>query len=331
MAESEHSSGPAADGQGGGRTGLSELVVAGGGASGQGASDPRASGGPDITGHDASGRDTPGQTIGGQAVSGQSAGGQAAEVWLDELRAAMMFLTRLPVRIRGSVTADLQPRGMTWFPLVGAFLGLVVGATYLVGHLIGLPPMLSALVAIAVLVAVTGALHEDGLADVADGFGGGGSAEEKIAIMRDSRVGSFGVVALVLSIAVRAAALGALERPLAVVTAAIIAATLSRTALVVVARWSRPAGAGGPGLAAGFGRPTLQRTLMAVLLGLVIPYLMVVLGGSALVPVVAAAAVAVWGVLFLAKRQIGGHTGDVLGAVQQAVETAVLLVLVAWR
>src|SRR5204862_794236 len=94
------------------------------------------------------------------------------------------------------------------FPLVGAGVGAIAALTFLVAELLGCGSAPAALLAVAAGLAVTGAFHEDGLADTADGFGGGKSREEKLAIMRDSRHGSFGVIALVLRGGLRAAALG---------------------------------------------------------------------------------------------------------------------------
>jgi adenosylcobinamide-GDP ribazoletransferase len=118
------------------------------------------------------------------------------------------FYTRLPVVFRGGEArafADSQ-----WAaPLAGAVVGLICGVGLWVSVLLGLPATVAAALALALGVALTGALHEDGLADTADGFGGGRSREEKLAIMRDSRSGAFGVVAICLSLLIRWAALAA--------------------------------------------------------------------------------------------------------------------------
>lgn len=240
--------------------------------------------------------------------------------------AAIIFLTRLPVRFPGVMPDDLHGRAIGWFPLVGALIGLAGAAVHAGATMVGLPPMLAAPIAIAAMLLLTGALHEDGLADVADGFGGGRDRAAKLEIMRDSRVGTFGAAALVLSLGVRAVALAYLATPVAVVAALVAAGAGSRAALPAVAGWLDPARS--DGLAASQGRPKGSRVLMALGFGLAVPLL--VLGGDAL-PVLAAGAVAALAMAALARRQIGGYTGDVLGAVQQMVEITMLLTLVAYR
>jgi len=245
--------------------------------------------------------------------------------WGDEICAALALLTRFPVSIRGPMPDDLNGRAMLWYPVAGILVGLCVAAAYLVAYLFGLPEVLAALIAVVVAVVVTGGLHEDGLADVLDGFGGGLNREDKLTIMRDSRVGNFGVLALLLSVGLRAGALAGLATPGAVGYGYIAAAALSRAAMVPVV-WLIPS-ARHDGLGAGVGRPSLQRTVGAVLLGAVIAWLCV---GWVALAAMLVAGLATAGVAALAHQQIGGYTGDVLGTVQQVVEIVVLVMLVAW-
>jgi adenosylcobinamide-GDP ribazoletransferase len=182
------------------------------------------------------------------------------------------------------------------------------------------------LVALAALVVLTGALHEDGLGDVADGFGGGRSRDDKLRIMRDSRVGTYGVVAIVFSLGLRAAAVAALP---AVLGAAgiIAAAALSRAMLPAILRWlpsARPAGMG-----AEAGRPQLQAVVVATVIGGLIA--LIALGPLTALLAVVLATTGAAAVALLARQQIGGHTGDVCGAAQQTAEVAALLAVVAWR
>ena len=190
---------------------------------------------------------------------------------------------------------------------------------------IGLPPWIAALLALGVTVWLTGALHEDGLADAADGFGGGRDRERKLAIMRDSRIGSYGVLALILSLGLRAAALAALAEPAAVM-AALIAVHAAARAPLPLAMAAAPL-ARGSGLAAATGRPGLLPALIALALGLAVA--MLALGPAAGAASWLVASVAAVIVLALARAQIGGYTGDVLGAIEQAGEIAALLCLVA--
>ena len=254
----------------------------------------------------------------------------AADRW-SELRAAAGFLTVLPggpeTPVGEAAPSDGFLHGaMAMFPLVGAGVGVVAGAVLILAHGLGLPPLVAAFIALAVLVVVTGALHEDGLGDVADGFGGGRTRDDKLRIMRDSRVGTYGVVAVVFSLGLRAAALAALPAVFGA-AAVIAAAALSRAMLPGILRWLPPARPAGMGVEAG--RPQMQTVVVAATIGGLIA--LIALG---LVAALLAAALAVLGaaaVALLARRQIGGHTGDVCGAAQQTAEVAALLAVVAWR
>src|SRR5690242_14714362 len=131
----------------------------------------------------------------------------------DEFAIATALLTRLPVG--AALPADGAIAASGWaFPLVGAGIGGLAALAFLAAELVGCGSALAGLLAVAAGIAVTGAFQEDGLADAADGFGGGTSRDDKLRVMRDSRHGSFGVVALVLSIALRAAALGTIGEPI---------------------------------------------------------------------------------------------------------------------
>ncbi|HYD69111.1 adenosylcobinamide-GDP ribazoletransferase [Azospirillum sp.] len=244
--------------------------------------------------------------------------------WLDEIALATVFMTRLPVRLRLDPEVDLHARSMGWFPLVGAAVGLLAGGVYALALGLNLPAMAAALLALAASAWVTGALHEDGLADVADGFGGGRSRERKLEIMRDSRVGSYGVLAVVFSVGLRASALAALAEPVVVVGALAAAGACSRAVLPALAWTLMPARR--DGLAANHGCPPSKRVALALAIAAVVALLAV---GKAVLAVAVAGALAAAVVGFLALRQIRGYTGDVLGAAQQAAETAILLTLVA--
>ena len=191
---------------------------------------------------------------------------------------------------------------------------------------LGLPPWPAAVVALATTIWLSGALHEDGLADVADGFGGGRTREAKLAIMRDSRIGSYGALALVLAVLARAGAIAALAEPAAVAAALVAAGAVSRGALPAVMAALPQARA--DGLAAKAGRPHPLRAAAALLIAALIA--LVLLGGTA-PAALAAGALAALAVALLARRQIGGHTGDVLGAVQQLTEIGVLFGVLAAR
>lgn len=239
-----------------------------------------------------------------------------------ELGAALGLLTRLPLG-RWPMPADAAgfARAAWAYPLVGALAGGVAGGAQALLVAFGLPPALAAPWSLAVLLLLTGALHEDGLADMADGFGGGRDRARKLAIMRDSRIGSFGALALLLSLFLRGAALALLPSPLLMMAAA---GALSRAALLVPLGLLPPARA--DGLAAGLGRAGVAPGLAV---GAALAFLLLPPGGafSALL----AAVLAGLGVALLARRQVGGHTGDVLGGCAVLAECAVLTALLLGR
>jgi adenosylcobinamide-GDP ribazoletransferase len=239
--------------------------------------------------------------------------------WRDDLGTALRFLTRLPLRI-GIPSGDLS-RAVRVFPVVGVAVGLLGALAARIGDGMGLPALAAALVAVGATVLLTGALHEDGLADTADGFGGGASRERKLEIMRDSRSGAYGVLALVFSVGLRAAALAALIPPDRAVGALVAAHAVSRGLLPAVMRFLDPARV--DGLAARAGRPEAWAVLWS--LGIAALVALLCLGPVGGVAALFWAVVAVTGLAALARRQIGGYTGDVLGAAQQVGEIVMLL------
>lgn len=259
----------------------------------------------------------------GQADLAQVAGAVRGE-WR-ELRCALGFLTVLPIgplaQERGGA---FLARAVAWFPVVGALIGAAAGLSFIVAAALGLPAPAAALIALATAAALSGGLHEDGLADLADGLGGGRSAADRLRIMRDSRIGSFGALAIVFSIAVRAALLAGMASPPAAV-ALVAAGALSRAPLPAIVRFLSPARSSG--MAADAGRPDAVRTLAAV--GIALALAVAVLGVGSGLAAGAGSAIAAAGVAMLARRKLGGHTGDVLGGAQQAAEAAVLAAVVA--
>jgi adenosylcobinamide-GDP ribazoletransferase len=243
--------------------------------------------------------------------------------WLDDLRTAVAFLTRLPMpHPMGPMPANFV-RAQRMFPLVGAAIGGAVGIVCLGMRMMGVPDLAAAALALGASAILTGALHEDGLADVADGFGGGRDPAAKLEIMRDSRLGTYGALILMVSFATKLSALAAL--PDAVVVQSLIAAhALARGALPAM---SSLAYARKDGLAANAGRPDPATVAMAGVFALIIALLALPWFdalGAALVAVAAAI-----GMAWLAQRQIGGQTGDVLGGAEQVAETAILVTLAA--
>jgi len=244
--------------------------------------------------------------------------------WLDDLRTAVAFLTRLPMpHPIGPMPANFV-RAHRMFPLVGAAIGGAVGLLFLGMRAIGVPDLAAAALALGASAILTGALHEDGLADVADGFGGGRDPAAKLEIMRDSRLGTYGALILMVSFVTKLSALAVL--PDAVVIQSLIAAhALARGVLPVMSM--KLTYARKDGLAASAGRPDLATAVTAGAFALVIALLSLPLL-DALLAALASCAVAA-GMAVLAQRQIGGQTGDVLGCAEQLGETAILVLLAA--
>lgn len=224
------------------------------------------------------------------------------------------------------------PRALPWFPAVGALVGLVVGAVAAVGAA-AVDPLTGAAVAVAVGALVTGGLHEDGLADTADGFGGGWTVEQRLTIMDDPRQGTFGVLAIVASVAIRVAALAHLAgdrtgsaTAWTVVLVAPVVHLAARGWAVAALVSTPPARGDGLGRTAAAGGPHLGLTLA---LAAWAAAGLVVAGPAAGAAALAAGAVAAVAVVALARRKIGGLTGDVAGAVEQLAEMAALVAVAA--
>src|SRR3954468_23724828 len=263
-----------------------------------------------------------------------------------DLAAALRFCSRLPIPpLPGEADPHAVPdirRLARMLPVAGATIGAFGGAVLFIALALGLGPWVSAALAIAALTVVTGAFHEDGLADAADGFGGGATRERRLDIMRDSRIGSFGAAALILAFALRIAALATLAArldalrgggaggpagaPLGAAAAVVHAAALSRTAELIPLALSPSART--DGASASFGRPSPAALARAALIAAAVALLLVLAAALPLTGVALgfglAAAVA-FGMTRLSNRLIGGQTGDVAGAVQQLGEIAALI------
>jgi adenosylcobinamide-GDP ribazoletransferase len=241
---------------------------------------------------------------------------------LGGLLGAVSFLTRVPTGTGVAQPAEIA-RFVPWFPLVGALVGAVVGGLNAAAAQL-LPPLVAAAVAVTAGVGLTGAFHEDGLGDTADAFMGGGDREDTLRILKDPRLGTFGVVAVAASLLLRVAAVAALA-PTSALAALPAAHAVGRAAAVGVMAAFPPAA--GTGLGAASARALGGRqALLGVATGLL---LAVALLGAWALPAAAVAGVAAVGLGRLARRRIGGVSGDVLGAVQQAGEILTLLVAVA--
>jgi adenosylcobinamide-GDP ribazoletransferase len=244
---------------------------------------------------------------------------------------ALRFLTRLPVPFVRTVDPPPLRDAMYMFPVVGLLVGAIVAGALILAHLARLPDLFCALFALAVSAMLTGAFHEDGLADVADGFGGGATREARLEIMKDSRIGTYGTLILIITVLARAALLTAfLKLPALSVLVLVAGAAAFSRALMVDLLWAtRPARPGGLSVMAG--QPSRNTTLLALAIGGLAAgiggTLILSLEASVLALIAGGLALAV--VRALAMRKIGGQTGDVCGAGQVLSETAILAVYAA--
>ena len=232
-----------------------------------------------------------------------------------EAQVAVLFLTRLPAG-RLPATVPTVAEAAWAFPLAGLLVGLISGVVFISAATV-LPALPSAGLALAASALVTGALHEDGLADLADGFGGGRDKEAKLAIMRDSNIGSYGVVALILVLGLSATAM----TEAASLALFLAIGTFSRAAMVAALALMPPARADGLGHGA-----TLKPGWR---LGAAFAIALIVLLATGAAGALIAIAVAATVVAALAMHQIGGQTGDVMGAIQKTGETAAWLTAAA--
>lgn len=240
---------------------------------------------------------------------------------LRDLAAATSLLTRLPIHLPAAAYTRGAQGAWCW-PLIGLMLAGLAGFVATACQAIGIQHEISGFLTLLTLVILTGAIHEDGLADVADGFWGGHDRSRRLAIMRDSRIGAYGVTALVLGLGLRAITLISLD--VFMIPALFAAAALSRAAMVVTMAVLPHARA--DGLSHATGRPTAITVAIACAIALAAAIL---LTGKAALPAILATALTAAIAMQIAREKIGGQTGDVLGATQQITEIAALITLSA--
>ena len=232
---------------------------------------------------------------------------------------ALVLLTRLPLPSLPKSAFERQAQAAWAFPLVGLVVGCVAALVALIGLGAGLSAGVVAGLCLAAQIVVTGAMHEDGLADTADGFWGGWTHERRLEIMKDSQIGTYGVLALILSVGLRWSALTVILQ--LGVWPILAVAVLSRAALPLMMRLpqARPGG-----LSDSVGQPPLAAAGVSLAIGL---GALVLIAGGATAPLILAAILATTACAALARAKIGGQTGDVLGATQQVTEISALLAL----
>jgi adenosylcobinamide-GDP ribazoletransferase len=238
-----------------------------------------------------------------------------------DLKIAILFYTRLPIPEPAAISGADFARASWAGPVAGVIVALIGALAFALARAVGLPPLPAAALTLTATVLATGGLHEDGLADTVDGFAGG-TRERKLEIMRDSRIGTYGACGLMLSLLLRTCALASLADPAQVAAALIAAHAGARAGLPAFMMIMPPARSNG--LSAAAGRPAVEVCVIAGLLGMAA----LVFGLGLLHGLVAIVllVIAMAGMMRLCARQIGGQTGDTLGALEQTSEILVLLV-----
>lgn len=240
------------------------------------------------------------------------------------MRAASGFLTRLPLGGARDVSGADVARGAWAFPLVGAALGAAVAGVALAADL-ALPPLAAAALAVAFGLFATGALHLDGLADSADGLGGR-TRERALEIMRDHAVGAYGAAAITLDLILRVTLIATLLEEGEALAALVVAGTVSRAAVLPLALWLPYARAEpGPGAALS-GQLTGGRATAGLAIAAALSLASLGLHGLGVLALAALVSLAIG---LLARRRLGGVTGDTLGATVELVELTALAALVA--
>ena len=240
--------------------------------------------------------------------------------WRD-IAVALSLLSRWPLRLPEAAYAR-STQAVWAYPVAGVLIAGPVAVLARFCLNLGLSAEVSALLALACLTVTTGAMHEDGLADSADGLWGGHNLARRLEIMKDSRIGAYGVLALIFGLGLRWLALSTLFETGTVVAPILAAAVLSR-ATPTILMWGLPQ-ARRTGLSQSVGTPEAGHVALALLLAALLSS--IALQGLPMLAFIATAVAAVSSAL-IAKRKIGGQTGDILGASQQVAECAVLLCL----
>lgn len=241
-----------------------------------------------------------------------------------DLKVAMAFCTRLPVGTNEALTGTDVARAFWAMPVAGIIVGAIGGIVYAIAHWLRVPVLPAAALSLAATMVATGGLHEDGLADTADGLGGR-TREETLAIMHDSRIGTFGTCALVLSLLIRAGAIASLAAPGLVAAAVIAAHAAGRACLPIALSLLPPARV--DGLSAEASRVSGETAAVAAAIGVLSVFFAAGLTSTIIIAVLLLFAIGTFAQY--CRRVLGGHTGDALGALEQIGEIIVLLSIAA--
>ena len=239
---------------------------------------------------------------------------------------AVHFLTRIPTPFDIGYSPERLRDANRYYPLVGAIIGTVAALAFLLTSLV-LPTLIAALVATAATALLTGAFHEDGLADTFDGISGGYDRARSLEIMHDSRIGAFGALALILVISLKVASLTAISDTTAIVTALVAAHIISRTSTVIVkatSTYARENGIAGP---QDLPLKPVNGTIAIVTALVTLVAIALILSPLAALLTVAGATIGHVLIRVYFQPRLKGHTGDTLGATQQITELAIYVAL----
>ncbi len=254
---------------------------------------------------------------------------------------AAMFLSRLPLNqfLERISTKDERDEASASFERTAKFFGsaaiivaLPAAFTYFLAATFGLTPIISSILVVIAFILTTGALHEDALADIADGFGGGTGREQKLKIMRDSQIGTFGGCALILAIGLQVALYAELATALSTsqFLAVLLAANIASTSIMVWPWAMEPAARNEGGLSTKLGIPTQETAKQTCIIGFLLASLLLWPAIDVLAAIVSLAVC--WALMLgftrISHVQIGGHTGDSLGATKKISELGLLLAII---
>jgi adenosylcobinamide-GDP ribazoletransferase len=241
---------------------------------------------------------------------------------LGELKTSIVFCTRLPLFRTAAIGGGSLAKAAWAFPIAGVLVGLIAAAVYGLAHRTGIAAWPAAALSVGAALLVTGCLHEDGLADTADGFGGGSTREQKLDIMRDSRIGTYGVCVLIVALMLRVGTLASFFSIASAVWALLASHAGARAAMMAFMFIVPPARR--DGLSSDAGQPPIESVGAAAALGFIIAAFCIGLlhATVALILLIVVVVLMAW----LSRKQIGGQTGDVLGTVEQIAEIVILLV-----
>ena len=243
-----------------------------------------------------------------------------------DIATAIIFLTRIPLAWhRLSDSAPNLSLAQWAFPIVGALIGLLVGSVTIIFLHFGLDLIPAACLGVGFGTLVTGGLHEDGLADTADGLGGGRTTERKLEIMKDSSLGSYGTSALILTYLLRVTMLASLTSHSTIICACILTASGGRTSMVILRKISSPVS-----IASSASSLEPLKFKEVVLSLLICSTFFLLLGPVFVIIGLCIVSIIPMFVRWLAEKQIGGINGDILGACSQIAEISLFVVTVVW-